>query len=250
MRHAPRTILAAMAALLLTGLAAGAAIGADASGCQGSAVSFTEAGEQIQSVTAPGPGATQDDPFRVDFDGPVRWEGSSDAVIANGSWTVTAWPFSFGGDVTNSSGTTTADGEITPSEYLPFAIPGLVLVTVDLTGEAGATCSVSGWIQFSGNPLQSPAGWVAIALTVLGGVGMLVLLRMLIHVPAVPVGQNRFGRTILGILAGLVLGVGVAALLVMYGVVALGTMTPLLVVGGTTLLGFVLGLLPRRGPAA
>ena len=249
MRHPSRTILAAMAALLLTGMAAGAAIGADASGCQGSATSFTAVGEQVESVTAPGPGATEEDPFTVDFDGPVRWEGSSDEVIANGSWTVTATPFSFGGDVTNSSGTTTADGEITPSEYLPFAIPGLVLVTVDLTGESGATCSVSGWIQFSGNPLASPAGWVAIALSVLGGLGMLILLRMLVHVPKVPVGQNRFGRTILGILAGGVLGVGVAALLVMYGVVALGTMTPLLVVGGTALLGLVLGLLPRRGAA-
>jgi hypothetical protein len=243
-------ILSAMAALLLAGMATGAAVGADASGCQGSATSFTTSGQEIQSVTAPGPGATQDDPFQVDFDGPVTWEGASDQVIANGGWTVTATPFTFTGDVTNSSGKKKADGTITASEYLPFAIPGLVLVTVDLTGEGGASCSVSGWIQFSGNPLSSPAGWVAIGLSVLGGIGMLILLRMLIHVPAVPVGQNRFGRTILGILAGLVLGVGVAALLVMYGVVALGTMTPLLVVGGTAFFGLVLGLLPRRGAAA
>lgn len=249
MRNAPRTILSAMAALLVAGMAAGAAIGADASGCQGSATSFTASGGEIQSVTAPGPGATQADPFQVDFDGPVTWEGSSDAVIANGSWTVRAIPFTFTGDITNSSGVTKAEGSLTPEEYLPFAIPGLVLVTVDLAGEGGASCTVSGWVQFSGNPLSSPAGWVAIGLSVLGGIGMLVLLRMLIHVPAVPVGQNRFGRTILGILAGLVLGVGVAALLVMYGVVALGTMTPLLVIGGTALFGVVLGLLPRRGAA-
>lgn len=250
MRHAPRTILSALAAMLLAGMAAGGAVGADASGCQGSATSSTATGEQIQSVTAPGPGATQDDPFMVDFDGPVTWEGSSDEVIANGSWSVTAVPFTFTGDITNSSGSTTADGTVTADEYLPFAIPGLVLVTVDLAGEGGASCSVSGWIQFSGNPLSSPAGWLAIGLSVLGGIGMLVLLRMLIHVPAVPVGQNRIGRTILGILAGLVLGVGVATLLVMYGVVALGTTTPLLVVAGTAFFGLVLGLLPRRGAAA
>ena len=249
MRHPSRTMLSAMAAMLLAALATGAAVGADASGCQGSATSFTTSGAEIQSVTAPGSGATQDDPFQVEFDGPVTWEGSSDQVIANGGWTVTATPFTFTGDVTNSSGRKKADGTITPSEYLPFAIPGLVLVTVELSGEGGASCSVSGWIQFSGNPLSSPAGWVAIGLSVLGGIGMLILLRMLIHVPAVPVGQNRFGRTILGILAGLVLGVGVAALLVMYGVVALGTMTPLLVVGGSALVGLVLGLLPRRGAA-
>ena len=79
MRHPSRTILSAMAALLLAGMATGAAVGADASGCQGSATSFTTSGGEIQSVTAPGPGATQDDPFQVDFDGPVTWEGSSDA---------------------------------------------------------------------------------------------------------------------------------------------------------------------------
>jgi hypothetical protein len=250
MLHASRTIQSAMAALLLAGMAAGPALGADASGCQGSATSFTAVGEQIQSVTAPGPGATEDDPFTVDFDGPVKWEGSSDAVIANGTWTVTARPFSFSGDVTNSSGTTKADGQVTPSEYLPFATPGLVRVTVDLAGEGGASCSVSGWIKFSGNPLTSPLGWIALALGVVGGIGILILLRMLIHVPPIPVGQARFGRTILGILAGITLGIGVAALLVMYGVVALGTMTPIVVVGGTTVLGVVLGLLPRRGAAA
>jgi hypothetical protein len=168
----------------------------------------------------------------------------------SGTWTVTAAPFSFSRGRDESSGKKKADGTITPSEYLPFAVPGLVLVTVDLSGEGGATCSVSGWIQFSGNPLASPAGWIAIGLSVLGGIGMLVLLRMLLHIPAVPVGQNRIGRTVLGIAAGLVLGAGVAALLVMYGVVALGTMTPLLVVGGTAFFGLVLGLLPRRGAAA
>jgi hypothetical protein len=36
----------------------------------------------------------------------------------------------------------------------------------------------------------------------------------------------------------------------MYGVVALATMTPLLVVSGTAFFGLVVGLLPRRGAAA
>jgi hypothetical protein len=43
---------------------------------------------------------------------------------------------------------------------------------------------------------------------------------------------------------------GRGGLLVMYGVVALATMTPLLVVSGTAFFGLVVGLLPRRGAAA
>ena len=106
MRHTTRTILSAMTALLLAGMAASSAISADASGCQGSATSFTASGGEIQIRHRSGPSATQDNPFQVDFDGPVTWEGSSDAVIANGGWTVRAMPFTFTGNITNSSGTT------------------------------------------------------------------------------------------------------------------------------------------------
>ena len=250
MRGAGRTILATMAAGLLAMTAATVAVGADASGCEGSATSLDSTGATIQTVTAPGPSATQDDPFMVDYDGTVSWEGATQEVIQDGSWTVTATPFSFSGEVTNDSGKKKGSGVVSPDSYLPFAIPGLVLVTVDLAGADGTTCSVSGWIQFTGNPLSSPAGWVAISLGVLGALGMLLLLRMVLHTPGVPVSQNRFGRVVMGLLSGVVLGIGAAALLVMYGVMALGTVTPAIVVGGSMALGFVLGLLPRRGVAS
>jgi hypothetical protein len=250
MRNSSLRFLAATAVALLTVMGASAAVGADATGCKGSATSFAADSTEIMSVTAPGPSATQDDPFKVDYDGTVAWKGTTDAAIQDGSWTVTATPFSFSGTVTNDSGKTEAEGTVAPGDYLPFAIPGLVLVTVELAGSGGATCTVTGWVQFTGNPLASPVGWIALAFTVLGALGLLVLIRFLVHRPAGPVGQNRFGRVVLGLLTGVVLGVGAALLLVMYGVVALGTMVPLAVVGGTVLVGFVLGLLPRRMPAA
>jgi hypothetical protein len=250
MRHASRLFIAAASAALLSALGASAALGADATGCSGSATSYSADSAELMSVTAPGPSATQADPFKVDYEGSVAWKGTTDSVIQNGSWTVTARPFSFGGDVANDSGKQEAEGTITPSDYLSFAIPGLVLVTVDLTGADGATCSVTGWIRFQGNPLASPAGWVALAFTVLGALGFLVLVRFLVHRPTEGVRQNRFGRVILGLLTGLVLGMGVALLLVMYAVTALGTMVPLLVVGGTMLVGVVLGLLPRKMPVS
>lgn len=247
---ASRTFIAAASAALLTLMGASAALGADATGCSGSATSFSADSTEIMTVTAPGPSATKDDPFRVDYEGTVAWSGSSDSVIQDGTWTVTATPFSFSGKAANESGKQEAEGTVTPSDYLPFAIPGLVLVTVDLTGADGSTCSVTGWIQFTGNPLSSPAGWVALAFTILGALGFLVLVRFLVHRPREAVGQNRFGRVILGLLTGLVLGIGLALLLVMYGVAALGTLVPVMVVGGTILVGFVLGLLPRKVPMA
>ena len=74
-------------------------------------------------------------------------------------------------------GTTQGEGGIRPDDHLPFATPGLVLVTVDLERADGAACSVSAWIEFTGNPLASPVGWVAAGLSALGALGML-LLRM------------------------------------------------------------------------
>ncbi len=250
MRNSSLRFLAAAALTLLAAAGASAALAAEATGCSGSATSLAADGTTIMSVEAPGPGATQADPFKVDYDGTVQWQGATDAVIQGGSWKVTAMPFTFSGTIANESGKTTADGTVSPADYLPFAIPGLVKVTVDLTGAGGAACNVEGWIQFTGSPLSSPAGWLAVAFTVAGALGLLTLIRYLAHRPSAPVGQNRFGRIVLGLLTGLVLGVGVALLLVMYGVVALGTTVPLIIVGVTVVLGLVLGALPRKMPVA
>lgn len=239
-------IAAAASAVLLAVLGASAAMGADATGCSGSATSYAADGTKIQSVRAPGAGATEQDPFQVSFDGTVSWRGSTDGAIRNGTWTVSAQPFSFAGAFANKSGKTSAAGTVSPSDYLPFAIPGLVHLTVDVTGQGGS-CSVSGWIKFTGNPLTSPAGWVALAMTALGALGLLALARLIAHAPAgQPVRQLRFGRVVLGLLAGLVLGVGVAALLVMYGILALGTNWPIFVVLGSMLGCAIVGLIPRR----
>lgn len=250
MRHLQRTIISAAAAALLSLVATGSASAADASGCEGSATSLDSTGATIQTVTVPGPGATQDDPFMVDHAGTVQWQGVTDEVIQDGSWQVTATPFSFTGEITNSSGKKKLSGEVSPDDYLPFAIPGLVLVTVDLSGTGGATCTATGWIQFTGSPLSSPAGWVAIGLSVVGAIGMMMLLGMLARPRAAGVRPHRFGRVVLGLLSGIVLGLGAAVLLVMYGVMALGTTTPVLVFAGTAAAGFVLGVIPRRAAVA
>ena len=53
-------------------------------------------------------------------------------------------------------------------------------------------------------------------------------------------------RPIRGAIFGLLIGIGTAALLIMYAVIAFGTLTPFLVIGGGVILGILWGLF---GPA-
>ena len=57
-------------------------------GCQGVAESLDEDLGQLDAVVAPGEGGTKGDPFLVDYDGTVTYEGSSPAVFHDHSWNV------------------------------------------------------------------------------------------------------------------------------------------------------------------
>ncbi len=60
------------------------------------------------------------------------------------------------------------------------------------------------------------------------------------------VKTHRLRRTIGGLCSGLMVGLGLTLMLVMYGTVALGTRAPFAVLAGAVLVGLVLGILPRR----
>ena len=90
----------------------GAALGADATGCSGSATSFDSTGAPLDQVSAPGQGGTFDDPFVVDLEGTVAWEGSTEVVFQNGGWSVTASgvPIASGDIGANEDAVTTKSG--------------------------------------------------------------------------------------------------------------------------------------------
>jgi hypothetical protein len=167
-------ILVLFAVLLLLTAPAGAA---DLEGCQGTAASFDAAGGQIDTLQAPGLGGTQDDPFIVDWDGTVPWEGSSDSVIKNHSWTLSIFliPIKSDGDP-NDAGDTISEGTEKVSDDLPFRFAGLYYVSGSISGDGGASCSGSSWVKLAGSPVGTIPWDAGVVLTLVGlGLGYLSL---------------------------------------------------------------------------
>jgi hypothetical protein len=104
------SLLALSAVWLALGVAFAAPAGAgEAKGCTWSVKSLDRDGKVIDTASGPGSGATKDDPLSIDQQGNVQYQATTDQVIAHGSWNVEtsgALSISFGGDVTNDSGTT------------------------------------------------------------------------------------------------------------------------------------------------
>jgi hypothetical protein len=151
--------------VLLLGVC-GPAGAATASGCSGFATSSTPSGGALDEVSAPGGGGTESDPFTVDPDGAVRWEGSSDSVIKNGTWKVTTSFFSPSGSFDNDDGKTTSEGSKKITDYVPgfLVLPGIYEVDVNVSGEGG-TCTGHGFVEIESG---AAAGfWTAVALLLL-----------------------------------------------------------------------------------
>ena len=152
-----------VAAFLSVAVIPGSAQAAEANGCSGSATSFTSEGATLDVAKAPGAGGTQDQPFVINVDGKVKWEGGTTVVLKSGNYkvTVSGLPFT-SGDFTNSDGTKTSKGTYNLSE-LPGPVRSMlnslgeakVPVTAEVTGPEG-TCTASGYITGTGSPTSSP----------------------------------------------------------------------------------------------
>lgn len=186
--------LGALAAAVLLGpvLVAGAAFAADADGCSGQATSYDTVGIPIDTAAAPGDGGTRDDPLDILWDGTVEWSGSTDEVLQNGSYRVSVAPTGggvlleaivggvtqrlpgFSGDVENSDGKQSADGTVVPADVVPVALmTGTYAVDWTVTGEAGS-CTGSGYVRITDNPMSSVTWWVALTMILLGFTGLLL----------------------------------------------------------------------------
>ncbi|MEX1008737.1 MAG: hypothetical protein WD271_12950 [Acidimicrobiia bacterium] len=166
-------VLIAGGVLLLPAHALGAAT---ASGCKGTAVSFDADGKKLDTVTAPGPGGTSDNPFEVDPEGTVKWEASAaPAVPDDGTWTVetkSTPKLSFGGD----GGLDQSSGTEALKDHLVVDVPiigetrvasGKFFVKVVVEG-GGVTCTMSGYVKINGSPLGTPIFWGGVILGALG----------------------------------------------------------------------------------
>lgn len=180
-----RYVTAAVLAVVLLGVAAPASHAAEADGCAGQAASYAEDGTPLGTAQAPGEGGSREDPLPVDWDGPIEWSGTTEAVLQDGTTSVVLAPANggavlgvafeaasgraFGGDFANEAGDTEREGSTTLANY-SLGVPLLTgTYSVDLTMTAAAgSCTGLGYLTITDSPVTSVLFWVAAGLLLLG----------------------------------------------------------------------------------
>lgn len=164
-RIAVMTLSAALGAFATFG-AASPAGAASATGCNGSATSFTDARARLDEAAAPGAGGTADHPFEIQYDGSVRYNATTQDALQGGTWNVESSVFSFGGDIGGTN--TTQSGTEQISDHIPFTIPGLYKVKITADAPGKTSCTVEGWIRIIDSPVGTPLWFAGLALIVVG----------------------------------------------------------------------------------
>lgn len=191
-------------------------------------------GRPIDTVRGGAPDATAANPLVVDGDGTITWTGATGGVVLrNPRWSFTLFgmPLPVGGSDANAAGLATAGGTINLPSTLPFSTVGTVYISATLTGDGGATCAGSAWVQFRGDVLESVPFFVAAGLTI---VGLLLLI------------SAASGAWLAGILGGLVAGAAAVVWAVIAGVFPFGEFSPWAFLAAATLLGLLFGLARRE----
>lgn len=223
----------ALPALFLLFAMPGSASAFPLSTCTLSIASTDASGGDLDTAQSGAADSTQSDPFKVDWDGEVGYDGSTEAVIKNYTYSVSVFgvPTPIRGGDTNDDENTDGSGSVGVAANAPFRVAGLYYVSGEYKGEGGS-CVGSGWFQLQGSPVGT-IPWIAgIVLVVLGALGLVAGAR---------------GHTITSVIGGIALGVGVDLLAISHSVLPLGENTPLAGVGIGAALGLIIGLLGRRG---
>lgn len=203
-------------------------------GCQGSGTSFDGGGRLLSVATAPGGGgASSSHALQIDRKGTVRWHGNTSTVITHHSWWVhvDGFPAKSGGSANNSH-STHASGVEHIRNYLPswLGLTGTFYVNGKISG-TGGQCTGAIYVTINGNPATGALLWIGIALILLAG--------LLLYL-ALPTGNNH---PITGLFGGLLLGLGVIILIVLFGLAAFTTWWPFAVIlGGLIVIGALLGI--------
>jgi hypothetical protein len=206
--------LAIVAVLVTSVLIPATALAFPLTTCTATITSYAADGTQLDQVVSGADDATRTEPFNVDWDGQIAWEGTTGGIVfTNFTYgiSVTGIPTPLSGAVVNSSGATEGSGTVVPSDVLPINLVGLFFVTGKATAEDGSTCEGSGWVKFDGSPFGSMQFWIGLALLALG-----ILLIVL----------GRGGRWLLGLIGGILAGLGSAILLITFSLMLLAEWTP------------------------
>jgi len=237
MRPVPRRLLASAApllALLLALLLPGPAGAFPLSGCTLTLNSTDASGAPFDTAAGGDASGSMDDPFLVEWDGSVRWEGTTGSqVITNTAWQVDVFylPTPLRGGDANAAGDQQGSDDLDVGATAPFRLAGLFFVSGSMSGDGGS-CSGSGWFKIAGDPIgTAPFG---------AGIGAALLGLALLYV-----GWSRRSWSA-GVLGGFLLGMGLAMVLITISVLPLGAATPLVLLGLGVLAGMVAAWLGRR----
>jgi uncharacterized membrane protein len=236
-----RLVLAVAGALLLvTGAApvrAAEPAGVDLTGgCTIGLTSLDAGGGVIDTATGPAV-ADKGNPLDITLDGSVAWQGTA-PLMTSGTYQVAlnGVPVpGYGGSFTNTDKKTSASGTADVGSFvgaLSF-LQQFIAVTMSVSGTVTAPeggCTGQTWVRIGkAEPLFSGGAILGLALAALGVLGLFKSIR---------------GRHALrGLAAGLILGIALVLLVLTFGVYLAGPLTPWVAIGGTTVLGFVLGLI-------
>lgn len=169
--------LAVAAALAAVALLPSAAAAFELTDCRLVLQSFDRGDQPLDTAigdSTGGEGGTSEDPFRVDYEGTVRYEGDTgDQVITDLSWSIDVFliPTPARGSGANEEQETSAEGEISVSRTVPFRTSGLFFISGELSGEGGS-CRGGLWVRVGSEPADPPPTtipfWIALVIIAAG----------------------------------------------------------------------------------
>lgn len=172
MKRISLALAVALTGLLLLALPAAAA---DLTGgCRLEARSFDANRQAVDEGVAPGPKGSQDDPFRVDWDGFVDFLFVTPVVFQNNHWDVRVYglPVLSGRDDNPSD--TDETGTVEIFSAVPVRVVGLFHVEGDIYGNGDTDhCHGDGWVYVIGDPIGT-VPWVIAAALIAAGLLFLV----------------------------------------------------------------------------
>jgi hypothetical protein len=125
-------------------------------------------------------------------------------------------------------------------EVKKYAKYGVGLYKVIGSSSGGVSCSGSALVRVKGNPLSTVAGIVGLVAALAGLAGVAGALGLAVHA-----GALGFGRSLLGLVAGLIGGLGLGVLLQQFALVYPTAGAAAVCVGGGALAGVGLTLLGK-----
>jgi hypothetical protein len=204
--------------------------------CTLSLTSTDANGDALDTAFQGGADATQSDPFFVDWNGSVHWQGTSGSfAFRNNSWHVEIFmlPTTLHGGDANPDATRDGSGVISTGGAGFFRLTGLYYISGAYSGDRG-TCVGSGWVRLQGIPFVTLPFWLAV-IGLAAGVALLAIGYRRAWVVAIP--------------GGLLAGLGLAFVLIMLGFLPFGAWTPYAILVTLLLVGALCALLGvRRRP--